>query len=106
MSACRSGIAGNSVEPSLPAGAARQNGAPRLRSRRKQDGDLEPPAWQERTQPLGPFDQRNAVAERLLDTELPGLLRMIQAIKVEVPDRRAIGGVHLHESEGWARHLV
>ena len=51
-----------------------ERGPPRLGTvRRTQKRYLEPPGGQQRAEPLGPFDQRDAVGEGVLDAEFPGL---------------------------------
>ncbi len=66
--------------------AARRSGAVPGRS-----VDIETLARQQRPQPLRPFDERDAAAQGLLDAELVDLLRLGQAIEIEMPDRRPAG---------------
>ena len=48
--------------------------------------DLQPVRRQQRPQPLRPFDQGDALGEGILDIELDGLLGVLQAVEVEMPD--------------------
>src|SRR4029079_5834218 len=58
-----------------------------------------------RAQPIRPFHQHNAVRARLIETELDGLLRLLQAIKIEMPDRTLICFISLHQCKSRARHF-
>src|SRR5689334_6497094 len=61
------------------------------------EGDLEPPLRDQRAKALRPFDQRHAVAKRILDAEFPALLGVAQAEAVEMPDCQLGRLISLHE---------
>src|SRR4051812_17983478 len=50
--------------------------------------DFQPPLRDQRAKALRPLDQRDPVAKRILDAELPALLRVTQPVAVEMPDRQ------------------
>lgn len=57
-------------------------------------------------EPLGPFDQRNGLRESLVEAELQGVVGRLQAIEVEMPDRRVGHVVGLYQGEGRTRHVA
>src|ERR1700739_59309 len=99
-------IRGDPGHALLPTLACIDERASRIGPVAEQEFDLEAAARQQRAKTLGPFDQRDCLAEGVLDAELPGLLRRFQAVKVEMPDRRLTNLVDLHQCEGRARHLL
>src|SRR5205085_2882832 len=77
-------------EPVGPLRAGIDDRPPRLRAgARRADmlkRDLEPPRRDQRAKALRPFDERHAVAKRILDPKLPPLFGIAQAEAVEMPD--------------------
>ena len=67
--------------------------------------DLVPAAGQQHSCALGPFDDRRAVLQRLIEANLARLLGGGEAIEVEVRDRQPRRLVDLAQREGRARHL-
>lgn len=60
----------------------------------------------QRAQALRPFDERNAVGEGVLDTQLISVLRLLEPIKIEMPYRDSGNGVvNFDQGEGWAWDL-
>ena len=72
----------------------------------RREAHLQPISGHQVAELFRPFDQRNRSRERVLDTELVGVLRRAQAVEIEVPDcaRRVL--VELHQGEGGAGHLL
>src|ERR1700752_1341699 len=99
-------IRGDSGQALLPTLAGSNDPPSRVGPVAEQEFDLEAASRQQRAKTLGPFDQRDSLAEGVLDAELPGFLRRFQAVKVEMPDRRLTKLVDLHQCEGRARHLL
>ena len=88
-------------------GAERRQPAARGRLAPKPSANVSRSRGSNVPQPLRPFDQRDAVGERLLDAELPGFLGRSQ------PDRgrnarppAAVAVIDLDQREGRARHLL
>src|SRR5712671_1200595 len=100
-----SGIGRDRRQPCLPPCAGIERDPPSVWPIAERQGDFEAALGQQRAEPLGPFDQRDARAERILDAELPGFLRGKQPIEVEMPYGRRITLVDLEEREGRARDL-
>ena len=94
--------ASRSSQPS-PAATKR---TPRVGPIAEEKRDLEAALRQQRAEPLGPLDQRDPLAEGVLDAELPSFFRGFEAVEVDMPDRRLGQFIDLHEGEGWARHLL
>ena len=69
------------------------------------EADVDAPVRQQGAGALGPFDQADAAGERLLEADLPQLLRCSDAVQVDMPDRVVAETVELDEGEGRARHL-
>src|ERR1041385_421533 len=92
-------------EPLRPLGAGIEAHPPRLGGSTWLEGDLEPPLRDQRAKAFRPFDQRHAVAKRILDTELPALLGVAQAEAVEMPDRQLGRLINLHQRESRAGPL-
>src|SRR5438874_12664904 len=83
------------VQPRRPFRTGIDDRPPRLGSSTMLQRDLQPPVRYQRTKPLRPFDQRHPVAKRILDAELPALLRVPKSISVKMPDRQIRELVHL-----------
>src|SRR5581483_10972237 len=84
---------------------ARQTQPARRRRGAEGEFDLESSGRKQGAETLRPFDQRYALGEGILDVELDRLLRVAQAVEIEMPYPPAGALVDLHQGEGRARHL-
>src|SRR5262245_8409351 len=96
MKSARSLSLSEVAKPSIPL----QIGAPAVALHGKRH--RKPVVGQQHAQPLGPFDQGNTVGARLFPAQFEDLLRRLQAIEVEVPERPAPCVVDLDQREGGA----
>src|ERR1043166_1525251 len=84
-------------EPVRPFRRAPQRRMAALQRRAMCEGDIEAAARQQAAKPVRPFDKNDAVAKRLLEAELVGLLRPRQTVEIEMPDHATRGLVGLDE---------
>src|SRR3546814_1641189 len=61
---------------------------------------------QQGTEKLRPLDEGDAAGQGLREAELLDFGSAVEAVEIEVPDRRRAALVDLHEREGRARHLL
>ena len=66
---------------------------------------IEPLGGQQRPQPLGPFDQTDAVVEGVLEAELIDRLGALDAVQIEMPQGEAGEIIILHQGETGAGNL-
>src|SRR6185437_9136890 len=105
MRSARSAMA-DALEALRPAGGGLEPRDARRRLRPLAERQQKMLGRQQRPQPLRPFDQADAFGQRVLNTQLPALLRRGQTVEVEMPDGRPAGeGVDLDQGEGRAGHF-
>ncbi len=97
------------AQPPPPVGSALDEHPPALGVASVRQYHIESIRGQQAAEPVGPFDQRYALRECILDTEFAGILRGVETKQVEMPDRRIPrrgGLIDLHQRESRARYFI